>query len=144
MKICSRCNIEKTLDQFRKKTKSSDGLSPWCKDCFAKYDRERYQNGDRARKEKNKLFILSRNRDYIWGILTSSRCTDCNENDPLVLEFDHRDEVEKILDVATMMRYGSIKRIAAEIAKCDIRCANCHRRRTIKQFGLWRGNRDIA
>ena len=32
------------------------------------------------------------------------------------------------------MRY-SWNAILVEIAKCDIRCANCHRRRTASQYG---------
>jgi hypothetical protein len=28
--------------------------------------------------------------------------------------------------------------IEAEIAKCDVRCANCHRRRTCERAGWWR------
>jgi hypothetical protein len=28
--------------------------------------------------------------------------------------------------------------LKAEIAKCQVRCANCHRRRTAAQFGWWR------
>ena len=32
----------------------------------------------------------------------------------------------------------SWERVEAEIAKCSVRCANCHRRRTAEQFGYWR------
>jgi hypothetical protein len=31
----------------------------------------------------------------------------------------------------------SIARIKEEIEKCDVRCANCHTRRTAHQFGWW-------
>lgn len=39
-KTCSKCNIEKKLDQFYKQTNSSDGLKAWCKICSNKYIRE--------------------------------------------------------------------------------------------------------
>lgn len=141
MKVCSRCKNKKELPEFRKRSKSPDGLSVWCKNCFAEYDRDRYKNGgDRERKERNKKITLEKNRGFLWDILTSSSCLDCGEQDPLVLEFDHRDDVIKSANVSEMM-HKNIQSIKDEIDKCDIRCANCHRRRTIKQFGLWRGAR---
>lgn len=30
------------------------------------------------------------------------------------------------------------RRILAEIEKCDVRCANCHRRVTVERGGWWR------
>jgi len=57
-------------------------------------------------------------------------CIDCGEDDPIVLDFDHRDPREKsfvLSDAPTLAL--AIK----EIEKCDIRCANCHRRRTAKE-----------
>ena len=60
---------------------------------------------------------------------------DCGANDPRVLEFDHRDPNTKLDHVTSLARRGAAwARIEAEIAKCDIRCANCHRRRTAAQF----------
>jgi hypothetical protein len=61
-------------------------------------------------------------------------CVDCPEKDPVVLDFDHRDRSKKIGDVGQMVAKGiGISRIRAEIAKCEIRCANCHRRRTARE-----------
>jgi hypothetical protein len=31
-----------------------------------------------------------------------------------------------------------------EIDKCDVRCANCHRRRTAADFGWWRHMAQLA
>jgi hypothetical protein len=61
----------------------------------------------------------------------------CRDGDILVLHFDHRDRADEVMDVSSLIRYGGWPRIAAEIAKCDVRCANCHQRRTARQFG-WR------
>jgi hypothetical protein len=37
----------------------------------------------------------------------------------------------------------SIENIAAEIALCDVVCANCHRRRTARRMG-WRQGREFG
>lgn len=65
---------------------------------------------------------------------------DCGESDVVVLEFDHRDPELKVLDVSTMVsNRHSWTDIIAEIEKCDVRCANCHRRKTASQFGWHQG-----
>ncbi len=72
-----------------------------------------------------------RNRIYIWDLLVNSECVDCGLADPVVLEFDHRRD--KTASVPVMARDGcSLQLLLEEVAKCEIRCANCHRRRTIR------------
>lgn len=57
-------------------------------------------------------------------------CIDCGyADDPVALDFDHRDPGLKIMNVAAMITY-SWARIVAELDKCDVRCSNCHRIRT--------------
>ena len=142
MKTCSKCGQEKTLAEFSKNSRAKDGKHPWCKTCFAEYERNRYQNGDKARKLNNKSKIIKKRQDYIWKILVESTCKACGEDDPLVLEFDHRDPATKAYNVTDMYVLSEAK-IAEEIAKCDILCANCHRRRTIQQFGFWRSSMGL-
>ena len=68
-------------------------------------------------------------------MLADRACADCGVRDPRVLEFDHQDHVGKVECVTLLAQRGAAwTRIEAEIAKCDIRCANCHRRRTAEQF----------
>lgn len=68
--------------------------------------------------------------------LKENRCVDCGESDPIVLQFDHREPSEKSGNVSALISRGnSWSRVLAEIEKCDVRCANCHMRRTAKQFG---------
>jgi hypothetical protein len=62
-----------------------------------------------------------------------------------VLEFDHvRGKSANISDL--IRSEVGLARLAAEIARCDIRCANCHRRRTLAGFthegADWRKSRD--
>jgi hypothetical protein len=68
---------------------------------------------------------------------------DCGESDPVVLDFDHRDRRAKFANVSDMLTY-SIKRVISEIAKCDVRCANDHRRRTKKQIAIVENNTVVV
>lgn len=55
-------------------------------------------------------------------------CLDCGEPDWVVLEFHHRDPATRRFRIAHF--YGrSEATLRAEIAKCDVICANCHKRR---------------
>lgn len=78
-------------------------------------------------------------RTAVLDYLTRHPCVDCGEADPIVLEFDHRDPETKRAEVGVLISRGaSLRRVLAEIILCDIRCANCHRRRTAFQFPNWR------
>jgi hypothetical protein len=71
--------------------------------------------------------------------LSTHACVDCGESDPVVLDFDHIDKGNKSASVADMLKdRRSWSTIEIEIAKCEVRCANCHRRRTAKQFTWYR------
>lgn len=57
-------------------------------------------------------------------------CADCGNRYPAeCMDFDHRDGEVKLLNIA-MSPSISTARLLAEIEKCDIVCANCHRVRT--------------
>lgn len=50
------------------------------------------------------------------------------------LDFHHRDGADKDTEVSKLVKaMASVKRIMAEIAKCDVVCANCHRERHCKR-----------
>jgi hypothetical protein len=78
-----------------------------------------------------------RNQEYVKAYLLGHPCVDCGEKDIIVLDFDHRDRANKVFAIGRMIG-GRLDRLIQEIEKCDVRCANCHRRRTAKQFGWWR------
>ena len=76
-----------------------------------------------------------RNAILVLEYLEAHPCVDCGEPDPIVLDFDHvrggkTSSVSSMIDRACAMDV-----IKTEIAKCDVRCANCHRRRTAKDRG---------
>lgn len=70
--------------------------------------------------------------------LSAHPCVDCGESDPVVLEFDHV-RGEKCHNIGHMLADGkSWTRISGEIEKCEVRCANCHKRVTAKTFGWYK------
>jgi hypothetical protein len=82
--------------------------------------------------------VNAENREWLIGYLRDHPCVDCGTTDIRVLEFDHLEPGTKVLDVAVLARSGySLDRVKAEIAKCVVRCANCHRIRTHEQRGWW-------
>ena len=92
-------------------------------------------------KNCDKCNVLSRRENkqlVVYNLLKSSTgCLDCEEKDPIVLEFDHRNPKEKHFNIGEGYN-KSIEVLLAEISKCDIVCANCHRRRTAKQFNYFK------
>ena len=138
MKVCNHCKETKTIDSFSNRAKSVDGKHPWCKECKRAYDNAYY-----ASKPQRRLDIVAandqrkrKNMRYVWEYLLENPCA-CGEADPVVLQFDHNDGVDKVDNVSSMVK-GGRKTLEREIKKCTVRCANCHARRTAEQFGWYR------
>jgi hypothetical protein len=73
-------------------------------------------------------------RENLFNYLQDKTCIDCGEADPIVLDFDHKQPSLKFKSISKMLSgHYSWKRILLEIDKCDIRCANCHRRKTYRE-----------
>ena len=94
------------------------------------YEKNREKMIARARKHTSRRRVELRTwvRDY----LAEHPCVDCGESDPVVLEFDHRDPASKVGNIGDIINRAGwgLARLQTEIAKCDVRCCNCHRRRT--------------
>ena len=67
-------------------------------------------------------------------VLDELRATPCADFrgsfPPCAMDFDHRSSALKESGVTRMIGRSGTARILAEVAKCDIVCANCHRERT--------------
>jgi hypothetical protein len=134
-KRCSTCKLWKPFEAFNRLTKSGDGRQPSCRECNRKYHQdhlERHLAQIRARTKR----VRAEYQRRIWEYLEAHPCVDCGETDPVVLEFDHvRD---KVMEISRMIaRAGRWEAIVEEIAKCDVVCANCHRRRTAHRAGWY-------
>lgn len=84
-------------------------------------------------KETSKIARV-RIRAFISNYLKTNPCVDCGETNTIVLEFDHFEN--KKFNISDAARKGvSMKKLEDEIAKCEVRCANCHRKKTYERSG---------
>lgn len=49
MKICTKCKLNKNLNQFKKSKKGKNGLHSWCHDCNRQYRRDHYRKNTELR-----------------------------------------------------------------------------------------------
>lgn len=94
----------------------------------------------RSRNEADKGRYKEQRRDWIREYLREHPCIDCGEDNILTLEFDHKDPSTKSFNIsdAISKAYCGLPKLLLEIAKCDVRCSNCHKIRTAKQFGSYK------
>lgn len=135
MRKCGMCSTEKPDEEFAWKNKSKGTRQSHCRDCHKQYRKTHYENNrqkyvkkaaDRKKEIKKKHFQ--------W--LATQQCEDCGISDIRVLEFDHV-RGEKLGEVSQMLGNVSAAVLQAEIAKCEIVCANCHRIRTADRAGFY-------
>lgn len=130
-KVCKACGLLLSVDQFGKWSRSKDGLYYTCLTCRRVRDRNHY-----ARSESRRDLVRSverRNRadmrEWVSEYKASVGCSDCGTMNHIVLEFDHLGN--KKANISDMMRsYTSREALWAEMSKCEVVCANCHRIRT--------------
>ena len=136
LKTCSTCKQELARVCFNKRVRAKDGLQHQCKQCQRDGQNKYYRGNDayKARVKSAAAIALDAKREKLLTVLKTCRCLHCGETDPVVLDFDHIDPKTKTTEVGSMFRKGySWDKIEAEIAKCQVLCSNCHRRKTAKE-----------
>jgi len=96
-------------------------------DTQRRHQREHYaRNAKRIIREVHER--RGRIRDFIRGLKEGKSCLRCGFDNPLALDFHHRNPRHKDVALAKAIELGwGEERILAEVAKCDLLCANCHR-----------------
>jgi hypothetical protein len=140
LRTCRVCKETKPLTEFPFRSITRQTRQWICLSCQRTYTKGWYQ---RNRKKQIAAAYVRRVREArtlgrrIREYLGDHPCVDCGESDPDVLDFDHlrnkRANVSRLVHIAV-----SWDVILAEIAKCEVRCANCHRRRTANIRGHYR------
>lgn len=103
------------------------------------YKHQHYVNNKDVYKERavlNKREQRRKAAQFVWDFLLEHPCIDCGEKDPIVLEFDHIGDKYKTIS-KMISNSSSLNSIKKEMEKCEVRCANCHRRKTATQLGWY-------
>ena len=106
---CGKCFKDKLLSEFHK---DRGWLRSDCKTCC--------NIGRGERRDRVRGFFA----EYKKGL----DCQSCGEGHPACLDFHHRNPEEKELNIAHATGGYRIEAIMNEISKCDVLCANCHRK----------------
>lgn len=135
---CTRCLEEKKITDFNFKDKRRGKRHIYCRDCTREQVRMHYQahHDYYIRKNRRRRERISREqREWIFSYLELHPCI-CGEADPVCLDFDHV-RGKKRMEVSRMIGVYSWEAIEKEISKCEVRCANCHRKRHAKLRKEW-------
>jgi hypothetical protein len=116
------------------------GRQFYCRECQKAWYRD-HRADHIANVVANSKRYRERNRAFLLEHFRTHPCVDCGETNPDLLEFDHqRDKLKEVSKLVTSS--VPLETLAAEIAKCEVRCVNCHMRRTAEQLG-WRKSKEV-
>jgi hypothetical protein len=134
LRRCGRCGKSKPIEEFAWRRRTRGQRDNYCAPCRADYKREhyaanrpRYVSQALARKQA----LAAERAAFLIEFFRERPCADCGEADPVVLEFDHK--TDKLFNISKGLRDRSWQSVLDEIAKCEVVCANCHRRRTARK-----------
>ena len=86
-----------------------------------------YKNAKvKARKRRR---VLENYISLIHYCKNKGGCADCGEQDFRFLEFNHINPEEKSNTISRLVNYKKSK-MMEEVAKCEVLCLKCHRKRT--------------
>ena len=127
-KECTVCGKPKLLTEYNRRAGARDGRRSQCRDCDNKRCRQYYHKNRRQQIDR---VIARRKRLFKWlrKIKRTQGCRFCEEADPICLDFHHRLPTSKEATIPALIRRGAGRQtLIAEIQKCDVVCANCHRK----------------
>jgi hypothetical protein len=131
-KLCACCKQIKPIQSFWKRIRAKDGYASSCIDCIRIQNQKSYKNHwvkNRTRIDSNHYQFIEAFREKCNQIKHVSGCFFCKENDPICLDFHHKDSTNKQYTISKMINsHKNWICIQLEIDKCIVICANCHRK----------------
>jgi hypothetical protein len=136
-KRCSKCRkLRNTAKEFAWRSKAKKRLQAWCIYCQRGARIAHYQSHPEQYKQR-KMELIKENQTLYVEYLQTHPCVDCPETDIRALEPDHVRGM-KFMNVSKMIKSFSWAKILAELDKCEIRCASCHRKKTCAEQGWFK------
>jgi hypothetical protein len=136
MQRCEGCSAEKNEAEFPWRNKAKGLRQRYCCECKRRYGRTWYAKNAAAHKA-NVALNNERYKAAAEEIIRAAKavpCADCGGTfPPVAMDFDHLSD-DKIIEVSRM-RTHNLDKLRAEIAKCEVVCACCHRVRTATRLG---------
>lgn len=143
-KICAKCGKELPITDFVFKDKAHNVRASRCKDC----DREDKRISYAKHYENNREKFIQRRKEFESSNKDFARerkkcgCLICGEKDIACLDFHHLGNKE--FTISSEMRNKSKEAIQAEIDKCVVLCANCHRKLHFYNLSLEELKRHVS
>lgn len=119
-KVCTKCGEEKDLSEYTFKGNGKKRND--CKSC-----RKIYQAKWVAENPEAQIRLIVKRRALRLKMKEGLSCSVCGENRPATLDFHHPNAEDKLGDVSDMFRMHMVDKLEAEIEKCIVLCATCHR-----------------
>tara|TARA_Y100000114_G_scaffold54682_1_gene49999 strand:+ start:4080 stop:4616 length:537 start_codon:yes stop_codon:yes gene_type:complete len=147
LKKCCKCKEEKPKTDFYRNRQKPDGRQYMCKICQRNYHNKEWYVKNREKRikhmAKRKARLQAENYEKVLYLYFVKGCVDCGTKDHRVLEFDHVRGIKKKFyrteGVSYMVRAGyKWSTIKAEIDKCEVRCRNCHKIKTYKDYDYYK------
>lgn len=123
-RICSSCKQDKDISEYNDTPKKKQSL---CKECNKAYQKRHYTQ-NKSSYFANKKAREAANRNWLKEYKSNLQCNRCPEADPICLDFHHTDPSTKLFGIGNEHHKVSLKKLKEEIAKCEVLCANCHRK----------------
>jgi hypothetical protein len=141
---CKMCAVVKPVAEFGYVEFRQANRLYVCLECKRKatnaYMRDYYHaNKEACRRyhRKHQQYKAKEKRTQLYAYFLSHPCTECGETDPVVLEFDHLED-KKFNISKKFLGASTWDDLLREIQKCEVVCANCHRRRTALRANWWK------
>ena len=98
----------------------------------AAYQRKWYQANKEVQKVRtraNNKRLRKERKEFVDEHKLERGCCECGyKKCSRALDLHHRDPETKVMEIGRMITYhSSLEKLVAELAKCDVLCANCHR-----------------
>ncbi len=131
-RTCARCGATKPVEEFPERRLGTGKRYGHCRDRKAAYQKDWYERNKKRHKAnvaKIRKTRIRLNRELLQAA-KDVPCADCGQRFPFyVMDFDYV-RGEKVGNLSAMVANATETALLAEIAKCEVVFANCHRERT--------------